>query len=145
MFAFITIGFKILVSLLMTLCLIYAFRLKNDDVIEGSNLLVFTLFFSSFLSFIKSLSIFNSEISIGLGILASAILFVLYVYFNIGNIQNYFVIYSMCLFISLGYFFTCFVVLGFYALLVNYSDYILEYMKNDTIEIDDENSTFDTE
>ena len=145
MFAFITIGFKILVSLLMTLCLIYAFRLKNDDVIEGSNLLVFTLFFSSFLSFIKSLSIFNSELSIGLGILASAILFVLYVYFNIGNIQNYFVIYSMCLFISLGYFFTCFVVLGFYALLVNYSDYILEYMKNDTIEIDDENSTFDTE
>ena len=145
MFAFITIGFKILVSLLMTLCLIYAFRLKNDDVVEGSNLLVFTLFFSSFLSFIKSLSIFNSELSIGLGILASAILFVLYVYFNIGNIQNYFVIYSMCLFISLGYFFTCFVVLGFYALLVNYSDYILEYMKNDTIEIDDENSTFDTE
>ena len=145
MFAFITIGFKILVSLLMTLCLIYAFRLKNDDVVEGSNLLVFTLFFSSFLSFIKSLSIFNSELSIGLGILVSAILFVLYVYFNIGNIQNYFVIYSMCLFISLGYFFTCFVVLGFYALLVNYSDYILEYMKNDTIEIDDENSTFDTE
>ena len=145
MFAFITIGFKILVSLLMTLCLMYIFRLKNDDVVEGSNLLVFTLFFSSFLSFIKSLSIFNSELSIGLGILASAILFVLYVYFNIGNIQNYFVIYSMCLFISLGYFFTCFVVLGFYALLVNYSDYILEYMKNDTIEIDDENSTFDTE
>ena len=145
MFAFITIGFKILVSLLMTLCLIYVFRLKNDDVVEGSNLLVFTLFFSSFLSFIKSLSIFNSELSIGLGILASAILFVLYVYFNIGNIQNYFVIYSMCLFISLGYFFTCFVVLGFYALLVNYSDYILEYMKNDTIEINDENSTFDSE
>ena len=145
MFAFITIGFKILVSLLMTLCLMYIFRLKNDDVVEGSNLLVFTLFFSSFLSFIKSLSIFNSELSIGLGILASAILFVLYVYFNIGNIQNYFVIYSMCLFISLGYFFTCFVVLGFYALLVNYSDYILEYMKNDTIENNDENSTFDSE
>ena len=145
MFAFITIGFKILVSLLMTLCLMYVFRLKNDDVVEGSNLLVFTLFFSSFLSFIKSLSIFNSELSIGLGILASAILFVLYVYFNIGNIQNYFVIYSMCLFISLGYFFTCFVVLGFYALLVNYSDYILEYMKNDTIRINDENSTYDSE
>ena len=145
MFAFITIGFKILVSLLMTLCLMYIFRLKDDDVVEGSNLLVFTLFFSSFLSFIKSLSIFNSELSIGLGILASAILFVLYVYFNIGNIQNYFVIYSMCLFVSLGYFFTCLVVLGFYALLVNYSDYILEYMKNDTIEINDENSTYDSE
>ena len=145
MFAFITIGFKILVSLLMTLCLMYIFRLKNDGVVEGPNLLVFTLFFSSFLSFIKSLSIFNSEISIGLGILASAILFVLYVYFNIGNIQNYFVIYSMCLFISLGYFFTCFVVLGFYALLANYSDYILEYMKNETIENNDENSTFDSE
>ena len=145
MFAFITIGFKILVSLLITLCLMYIFRLKNDDVVKGSNLLVFTLFFSSFLSFIKSLSIFNSELSIGLGILASAILFVLYVYFNIGNIQNYFVIYSMCLFISLGYFLTCFVVLGLYALLANYSDYILEYMKNDTIENNDENSTFDSE
>ena len=145
MFAFITIAFKILVSLLMTLCLMYVFRLKNDDVIEGSNLLVFTLFFSSFLSFIKSLSILNSEQSVGLGILASAILFILYVYFNIGNIQNYFVIYAMCLFISLGYFFTCVVVLGFYALLVNYSDSILEYMKNDANQNIDEDSTFDSE
>ena len=145
MFAFITIGFKILVSLLMTLGLMYIFRLKDNDVIKGSNLLVFTLFFSAFLSFMRNLSLINSEFGMGLGILTSAILFVLYVYFNIGNIQNYFILYSMCLFISLGYFFTCIVVLGFYALLINYSDYILEYIKNDATEINDKDSTFDCE
>ena len=145
MFAFITIGFKILVSLMMALCLMYVLRLKDDHIVEGPNLLVFTLFFSSFLSFIKSLSMLNSEQSVGLGILASAILFILYVYFNIGNIQNYFVIYAMCLFISLGYFFTCVVVLGFYTLLINYSDSILEYIKNDTSENIGEDSTFDSE
>ena len=131
MFTFIILLFKILISFILTFCVIHFSNSTKDGGIQNKNLLVFALFFTSFLSFLKVLSSLNESLNVGFGILSASILFALYVYFNIGNIKKYFIIFLLSLFISIGYIITALMVFLLYVGIDKYSNFILEYFKND--------------
>ncbi len=143
MFTFISITFKIFISLSIAYVLLVLDDDEDKNQIQYKNLLVFTLFFSSLLSFMNVLSHSNSDFNITVGILSSCILFSLYVYFNIGNIKKYFILFSVCLFISIGYIVSSIVVFSFYLLLDKYSIYIFEYFSDNFFGNTDDNEKID--
>ena len=143
MFTFISITFKIFISLSIAYVLLVLDDDEDKNQIQYKNLLVFTLFFSSLLSFMNVLSHSNSDFNITVGILSSCILFSLYVYFNIWNIKKYFILFSICLFISIGYIVSSIVVFLFYLLLDKYSIYIFEYFSDNFFGNTDDNEKID--
>ena len=130
MFTFISLAVKISISIIITYLLIIFNVDKKKDEIQNKNLLIFTLFFSSLLSFFYILSKSTIDFNITAGILSSCILFALYVYFNVGNIKNYFILFSICLFISIGYILSSLLIFSVYMLLDKYSNDVLEYFKS---------------
>ena len=137
MLTFISFTFKIALTLLLTLIVVFFTSRDKTDASKNKNLVIYALSISSVLRVLYSVSQTINEVYYSFGILSSTLIFLFFVFNNNKESKDYFIIYSLIVLISLGYILSSILLLTVFLLLDNYLVNIEEYFNSESIDFEE--------